>query len=249
MTLKDAIRLAASRAGLVVDRWPPRGSLERALEELMGRYEVDSVVDVGANEGQWASSVRRIGYAGPLLSLEPVSETYSRLSSRASSDRMWTTLQVAASDAPAELTINVPEATGMASFREIDGELIDSYANAEEVRRLSTTRRRETVQAVTLDSLDVPGERVLLKSDTQGYDLEVFTGASKLLRRTVILQCELAVLPFYRDMSNRWLDIIEWALAQGFDLAGVFKVATDAFGRQVEIDAVFVNAARCPSQP
>jgi hypothetical protein len=45
----------------------------------------------------------------------------------------------------------------------------------------------------SLDSED----RVWLKVDTQGYEAEVFKGATDLLPRISALECELSLVPLY----------------------------------------------------
>ena len=42
------------------------------IATLLDRYQINVVIDVGANEGQFASELRRMGYQGKIISFEPI---------------------------------------------------------------------------------------------------------------------------------------------------------------------------------
>ena len=48
----------------------PNGLLKKRIE-LLRKYKVDFVFDVGANTGQYASQLRKAGYKGKILSFVP----------------------------------------------------------------------------------------------------------------------------------------------------------------------------------
>lgn len=59
------------------------------LRRFLTSFGVDCVFDVGANEGQYATMLRSIGYSGLIISFEPnpIVAAIARL--RASRDRLW----------------------------------------------------------------------------------------------------------------------------------------------------------------
>ena len=57
--------------------------LDAQLVHTLGRHGVDAVIDVGANIGQYAQRLRAAGWAGPILSIEPIPEVHAVLKSRA----------------------------------------------------------------------------------------------------------------------------------------------------------------------
>ena len=61
------------------------------VASLIERLAVDCVLDVGANEGQWAAALRRAGYSGRIVSFEPVKQAFERLQVAASEDPIWDT--------------------------------------------------------------------------------------------------------------------------------------------------------------
>ena len=57
---------------------------------LLKNAEVDLVIDIGANTGQFAESLYDFGYAGQVLSFEPVPEAHQEISKRSLPYPKWT---------------------------------------------------------------------------------------------------------------------------------------------------------------
>lgn len=70
-------------------------------------------------------------------------------------------------------------------------------------------------------------QRFCLKLDTQGFDLEVFAGASRCVDKIVGLQSEMAVLPVYRGAPD-YVESLATYRAAGFEATGFFPVSREA---------------------
>src|SRR5262245_4945741 len=57
---------------------------------MLAAHNVDLVLDIGANTGQWASELRRAGYRGDIISFEPLSSAHEQLEKNAHNDPRWT---------------------------------------------------------------------------------------------------------------------------------------------------------------
>lgn len=80
---------------------------------------------------------------------------------------------------------------------------------------------------------------ILLKIDTQGYEMQVLLGAEHLLERVVGLQLELSLVPLYAGQAL-YRDIIDWLAERDFSLWSVIPGFTDpASGRMLQMDGVF----------
>ena len=84
------------RVGNQIDRLK-RNAMARRLC-LLGHHKIDLVLDVGANTGQYALSLRRSGWRGAVASFEPLQSAYRLLARRAQKDGAWTAHRLALGD-------------------------------------------------------------------------------------------------------------------------------------------------------
>src|SRR5262245_26822768 len=77
------------------------------LSAELARQGVELVLDVGANTGQFARSLRTDGYAGKIISFEPLSAAFAVLQHKCAQDRDWECHNLAIGDAEGSATINV----------------------------------------------------------------------------------------------------------------------------------------------
>jgi hypothetical protein len=82
---------------------------------------------------------------------------------------------------------------------------------------------------------DVQSSRIFLKMDTQGYDLEVFSGATGALDRVLGLQSELSVRPLYEGMPH-YIQSLETYQSAGFDLYNLSVVNRIETGGLLELN-------------
>jgi FkbM family methyltransferase len=232
---KTVVKRAFASGGITVHRGPNPLSQEWHLRELFTRYEVDGVIDVGANRGQYARGLREAGYEGPILSFEPVPEAFGELAAMSQHDARWEARNVGVADEPGTLTMNVAASSSVSSFLTPTAEYTSVYSGME-------VQRHEQVTVVSLDTVEISFQRPFLKTDTQGFDLRVLDGARRLLSdRVVGVQVELSVIPIYEEMPD-FLEVIALMRQWGFTLTGMFPVETDPAMRVYEFDGVFVRS-------
>lgn len=239
--LIDSGQRAALRLGLDVRRAEPETSLGCFITHLMRLQHVDVALDVGANRGQYAALLRRHGYAGRIVSFEPLSALHAYLVERAAVDPRW---QIASRMAlgeseQAEVELKVAENFVASSLLE---------ANADHLHAAPASRA-VGVERVPLCRLDrvanglvTPSDRVLLKLDVQGFELPVLRGATALLPRVRVLQLEASLVPLYRGEPS-FDELDAYAQSQGFVRWGLFPGLVDEdSGRMLQIDCVYTRA-------
>lgn len=205
------------------DRLSELGHLRRLLRLL----EVDCVLDVGANIGQFACEVRGIGYQGHIVSFEPISRIFQELSSEFAGDPRWRGLNMALGSNESKMTINVPKQTALSSLLEF--------------RDTEAGTHTEVVQVQTLAALlpqikaELGVSRVFLKMDTQGYDVEVFRGAESCLDDIVGIQSELSVQPLYKGMPH-YIESLQTYESAGYELYNLSVVNRIESGGLLELN-------------
>lgn len=231
MNVKGAIQRLLHRAGLDVRRYPLR---QRRL--LLAHYGIQLVLDVGANEGQYARMLRQGGYPGRIVSFEPQSAAFDRLQAGASGDSDWTALNLALSDTDGTARINVAGNSVSSSLLGMLPSHAESapesgYVGAETV----TTRRLEAL----FDSLAPTGTPVYMKVDTQGTELKILEGAGSALALIDTLELELSLVPLYEG-GPLFADMLEWLSSRGYELVGLDAGFSDPrTGRLLQADGFF----------
>jgi FkbM family methyltransferase len=210
------------RWGAPLPRQPVSGYLEWSLtRRILRDYGIDLVLDVGANKGQFVRNLRRIGYRGHICSFEPIGEEYASLHASFAADPRWTGYNIALGDENTQRNFHIAvECTAMSSFlAPQSAEWVLREVNVE-------MRRLDAVFEDVILSAGLRDPRVLLKMDTQGFDLEVIHGAQGCIDRVLGIQSEVSVVPTYLGMPH-YLEAILAYEQLGFELVGLAEAARD----------------------
>jgi FkbM family methyltransferase len=237
--LKDRVH----RLGYDVVRYRTARSLAGHTEAVLKGLAINGVLDVGANIGQYGTLLRSIGYRGRIVSFEPVADVYELLRSRAVGDANWLTVNTALGSAKGSATINVTRGSDLSSMRnpiDTDGRSLNGAIRVERAETIAISRLDEVVDEYVDRS---PSRRLLLKCDTQGWDLEVLKGATGCLDDVVAVQVEMSVIPLYDGMPG-WLESLTYLHDLGFEPTGFFPVTYLADARVVEFDCLMVRSSQ-----
>ncbi|MEW5931132.1 MAG: FkbM family methyltransferase [Gemmatimonadota bacterium] len=234
----EIIRRALGLAGRGGGSAAPRpDTLEGHLGALLPALAVECVLDVGANAGQYAGMLRRIGFRGHIVSFEPVAASVRELRERAARDGRWTVLPYALGAEEGEAVIHVARESRLSSVLPINERGARTFPG------LSDIVARETVPVRRLDAVlgelpdGIARGRVFLKTDTQGSDLAVLAGAAGCLERVEGLQMELSLNPVYRGAPD-FAEALRAIRDAGFQPTGIFPVAPSPARALIDVDCV-----------
>jgi FkbM family methyltransferase len=197
---------------------------------------IDTVLDIGANAGQFARELRLTGYRGRIVSFEPLGEAYSRLQAAARGDERWQVMNLALGDSAGEQTIHRAANSESSSLLE----MLPLHADAAPYSHYTGT---ETIRVETLDNLFDEvcsgGRSIYMKVDTQGYEAHVLRGAAHSLDRIDTVQIEMSLAPLYEGQAL--MDELYALLTGiGFSLVGVENNFGDPrTGHLLQIDGIF----------
>jgi FkbM family methyltransferase len=239
---KKAIRGVLRQVGLDLIHWTPQSSPEAALAKMLRRNGVGTVLDVGANEGQYALFMRQLGFGGRIISFEPLIVAHERLQQSAANDILWTVApRMALGDHEGEVRMNVASNGGASSS--ILGMLETHQQAAPDVRCIGT----EVVSMSRLDSiargyLRDEEKDIFLKVDVQGYELQVLDGANELLKRIVGAQLEVSFVALYQGQALL-PTLIDYMMRKGFEVWGIIPgFADNSSGRMLQADVIFFRS-------
>lgn len=242
MSIKHALKMTALRLGIEVNRYNAVESTEARLLALLNTHRIDTVIDVGANDGGYGRLLRRGGYDGTILSFEPLQQAHDALLAATEGDAGWMVApRMALGNANTELDIHVAGNSASSS-------ILPMHATHEQaapesryvgVQRVPV-RRLDEVRHAALDN----GRRLFLKVDTQGYEMMVLEGSDRLFDRIAGIQLELSVTPLYEGQML-YLSMIQWLQARGYELWNVIPGFVDpSSARMLQFDGVFFRSAQ-----
>jgi FkbM family methyltransferase len=167
-------------------------SIRRSLMDYINSRDIDIVLDVGANVGQFGASLREKGYRGRIISFEPIRSVFQTLATTAQADGIWDVHNLALGAAPGHATINVAELSVFSS-------LLPATSTAAEFDDTAVVTHPEAIEVRTLNEFasDLSGN-ILLKIDTQGYEKQVLEGGRQVLSRLKGVLMELPIIHLYK---------------------------------------------------
>lgn len=190
------------------------------LDRVLPAGAVRTVVDVGANEGQTTRAVLEVFPASTVHAFEPVAGTFDVLRQALGADKRVQLRRLAVSDAPG--TVHVQAQSQLSHI------VLDSAAGAPGV---------EAVEAVTLDLFCEQhgiAHIDILKTDTEGHDLEVLKGARQLLLAGKVDWVFVEVTFNRNDETHSpFLAIHDWLSAHGMAVWCFYDHLHTAGGRRL----------------
>jgi FkbM family methyltransferase len=238
--MKKALKKFFYKVGFDVSNYRPDTKREVLFFRMLSKFSIDVIFDIGANEGQFGSFIRELGYKGRLVSFEPLSTAYKQLLDNSKNDSLWQVApQMAIGDEDGEIIINIANNSESSSIlnmldlhTQADGG--SAYIGSEKVR----INKLDSVYSAFVNN----NSRVFLKIDTQGFEDRVLSGASKLLEKAIGLQLELSLVPLYKN--QKLFDELTAQLKKtGFEIWSINPVFSDpSTGRQLQVDVTFFRS-------
>jgi FkbM family methyltransferase len=206
--------------------------------KIFSHHNIDLLFDVGANEGQYAQAMQKLGFDGKIVSFEPVKATFNNLNSNTAGNANWQALNMALGDKDGEEFINVSGNTVSSSMLEmlpkhINNEASSAYITKEKI----TIKKLDSV----FDAYVKQHNSVYLKLDVQGFEKNVIEGASGSLKNIKLIQLEMALVPLYKG-ELLIADMISYMDTKGFTLYSLIPGFNNfETGQLFQADGIFLR--------
>jgi FkbM family methyltransferase len=214
----------AEKRKAVVDKW-----------RLLTRFQPRTILDIGANEGQFARLIREIFPDVMLYSFEPIQDCFLKLDEFHKESGHGKAFPYALGESTGVNTIHRSAFTPSSSLLKM-GKL-----HAEELPNTAKTWREE-IQIRRLD--DIVSEMnietpLVIKVDVQGFENQVIEGGRKIFAQAGAVVMELSSYELYENQST--FESVEPVMrGMGFVFRGVVdQMLSPRDGRILQYDALF----------
>ena len=236
MTWSTSIKALAAHAGYHVV-----GNSQNPAYTLMGlrHHKFGTVLDVGANSGQFAREMRPNFLDATFHCFEPVPAAFSRLSQWAARQQGVIPVCLALGDRPGRLEMNFHVGHDTSSS------LLPTTRLCETIWPSTADQCKEAVEVQRLDdyvrTLQRPlDDDIFLKLDVQGYEAQVLRGAPEILKRIRASMVEVSLDLLYEGQAG-FLEILKLMAGAGLEYSGNFDQAYGADGHVLFFDALFLR--------
>jgi FkbM family methyltransferase len=242
--MRKFIRSVLQRFGYDIIKHKPRyirGKLDEAgLKEeykWLQEYSFKTIIDIGANEGQFSDRIRLLFPGAFLHAFEPLPGVFHRLQENFRNDPAFRGYNLGIGDRKGELELVENDYSPSSSFLKMTSSHTSSFETAVETKKVAVSVER-------LD--DIFAERqidgpLLIKIDVQGFEDKVLAGGAQTFRKATLVICELSFVELYEGQPL-FADLFARFSAMGFAFAGVVEqLRSPATNRILQADGIFIK--------
>jgi FkbM family methyltransferase len=222
------------RLGIV--KIDPKTSFFKVRQQLINNLKVATIIDVGANAGQWLKAVNPRNINGTVWCFEPLEIPYKELEKSAKSYPNVKVFKLAFSDFAGSSEMFVASNGGASSS-------INAPTKHLKLHSAIEFSKKEMINVVTIDEFFSKHELLLpvyLKIDAQGHEWNVINGGAKILTNIAVIELESSMTAQYQGEKAHHA-LINELTKSGFIYYTGSTPRVDEFGRQWDLNSILVN--------
>ena len=193
---------------------PSEGTIDFQRDVLIKKFNIQRIIDVGVNEGQFSLLIRKYFKSIPITAFDPDPRIAEAI--KALNIKNHTFHNIGLGDKNEVMSFNLwPIEGGSSSFKTLsrDGEEWTYFKNSE----IPSTN----VEVKCLDSFDFSEDKIYLKIDVQGFEMEVLKGSLNLITDKIkVIEIEVPALEIYQNSSNL-IEVHEYLTNNSFQLSSI----------------------------
>ena len=200
---------------------------------------IRSILDVGANVGQFALLAREVFPDARIFSFEPLPECFGSLESSLPPSN-FQAFNFALGDSETSLEFHRAHHSPSSSFLSMNEFHKEAFPESRDGQESTSIRVRVRRLDDVANEVELH-ENILLKLDVQGYEDKVIAGGTETLKRVKVIIAETSFLPLY-DGQILFKDVHRVLDAAGFVFQGnLNQMLHPVNGRIVSADSIFVR--------
>lgn len=201
-------------------------------------FDFKTILDIGANEGQFADKMHAVFPSATIYSFEPIPETFSILQKNFEKIPQIKPVNLAIGDVPGEIEFNKNESTASSSFLEMTSQHTDNFYFAVETAPIKV--KVDSLENAMKDkSIVFP---LLIKIDVQGFEEKVIKGGMEVIKKADLVFCEVSFVELYKGQS-----LFEKTFQTFKDLGFVYvgsieQLRSPGTNHILQADAIFIKS-------
>jgi FkbM family methyltransferase len=238
--VKRHIRAAARNFGVEIGRYRPYRNPINHLIRICKENGCDTILDIGANAGQFAERVLQGGFDGRIISFEPQTKAHALLVKAADKLDGWDVAsRMCVGEKDATTRLNIAANSTSSSILPVLGSSTSAKPETAYVTTEDVLMRR--LDSWIAEELPDNSRSLAVKIDVQGYEDHVLDGAKKELSRIIAFQIEMSLMPLYEG-SPSFVDLYSRIEAMGYQCVGLYPGFTDVRTYQMmQVDGLFLR--------
>lgn len=201
---------------------------------------INTVIDIGANTGQFAITMTYLLPEVMIYSFEPIPECFQELKQRMKFFINFKAFNIGIGEANTESEFEYNSFSPSSSFLRINDIHKNIYPNTCETKNI-------TLKLTTLDNVAEEikvAESLMIKIDVQGYEEKVLIGGEKTIKRAKLVIVETSFERLYEHQPlfhEIYTTLVNW----GFEYAGDIGQSSNPHnGKTLQIDSIFIQKIR-----
>lgn len=198
---------------------------------------LSTVVDIGANRGQFALAARAFSGAH-VVSFEPLPEVATIFQKVFLNDSSVKLYVAAIGEKSEKKLIHLSARDDSSSLLEITDAQSSFFPGTHEIGTLEV-RVGILDEFLTKEEIARPA---MLKLDVQGFELQALAGCKSLIGNFDYVYCECSFVELYKNQKLAG-EVIDYLRSLGFGLSGIYNPSYDRDGNCIQADLLFKQIA------
>lgn len=196
--------------------------------------DLKTVVDIGANRGQFALAARQWAPKARVISFEPLPHAADIFKKVFADDPDVKLHEAAIGNCPGKKLIHLSARDDSSSLLEIGEAQSSHFPGTHEVGTLEVDVG-PLDQFVSKEDIVRPA---LLKLDVQGFEMQALAGCKSLIGDFDYVYCECSFVELYKGQKLAG-EVVIYLGTLGFSLSGIYNPSYDRDGNCIQADLLF----------
>lgn len=205
-------------------------------EQMLRTLSYATLVDIGANRGQFSLVSSVVNHQALIYAFEPLSEPANIFRKIFAGNAKVKLVQCAVGPEDSQAIIHVSKQDDSSSILPITERQYELFPGTQE-KEVRKTEIYPLHRVLSKEEIIPPA---LLKIDVQGYEQQVLQGSESLLSCFHYIYVECSFYELYQGQALAY-QVIDYLQDRGYILSGIYNLCYDSSGIAIQGDFLFTN--------